>query len=238
MALGMLEPDFEEPYNAWKADPTPDQNAAMLKTLGPTIEGAMRVHVGQPNPLLKSRAGLMALEGLKSYDPARGRLQTHLYNHLQGLKRVNRQQTSILKVPERVALERQQLEAATSELRNILGREPTDDEVSDLTGFSGQRMGRVRSYKPAAAEGAFEDAGGVQGGIRTPGDQQFDMWREIIYDELDDYHRKIMEYTLGMNGHRPLSNQALARKMNRSPGAISQAKLRIQNLLDQQHELG
>jgi hypothetical protein len=234
----MLEPDYEEPYAAWKKDPTPDANAAILKTLDPVIEGAMRVHVGQPNPLLKSRASLMTLDALKTYDPARGRLQTHLYNQLLGLKRVNRKQTSILAVPERIALERQQLEEAASSLRAELGREPVDAELADRTGFSMARMGRVRSYRPAVSEGAIEASApaGFSGGVR-PAAPPPSIWPEIVYDELDAYHRKVMEYGLGLHGRRPISNAEIAVRLGRSPGAISQAKLRIQKLLDQEHEL-
>ena len=46
-----------------------------------------------------------------------------------------------------------------------------------------------------------------------------------------------MENSLGMNGRKVLSNQELARKLNRSPGAISQAKARIQELLNKEDEL-
>jgi len=236
-----LEPDFAEPYKAWKATPGPDTNAGMLKALTPTIEGAIRTHVGEPNPLLTSRARLMALEGLQGYDPTRGRLQTHMYNHLLGLKRANRQQTTILKVPERISLDRYHLENATNELSNELGREPTDMEIADRVGFSPRRIARVRSYSPAVAEGTIDEStegGGVIGGVEDPLRRQQTAVYDVVYDELDTYHRQIMELALGLNGRRPLSNQQIAQKMNRSPGAISQAKLRIQKMLDEVNELG
>jgi hypothetical protein len=236
MAQSLIEPDFAEPYAAWKAQPGPAANAAILKTLHPTIEGAIRTHVGAPNPLLYSRARRMALEGLRGYDPSRGRLQTHLYNHLLGLKRVNRQQTQILGVPERVALDHYHLGAAERELAHELGREPTDGELSDRTGFSAARLTRVRSYRPGVAEGTLEEAGQPFGGAAAPSGQ--DMWFRLVYDDLPDaYHRKVMELGLGLNGHRVHQNQEIARRLGRSPGAISQAKARIQAMLDQEPEL-
>jgi DNA-directed RNA polymerase specialized sigma subunit len=238
MAKDMLEAEYAEPYRAWKTKATPDTNAAMLKILHPVIEGAMRTHVGSTNPLLLSRARAMALQGLRTYDPSAGKLKTHLYNHLQGLRRVNRQQTTILHVPERVVLERQQLQAATEELSHQLGREPSDQELADHTGFSMRRMGHLRSYNPAVSEGTIAantgDTGGF-GGIQER--QGIPGWHDIIYDELDPYHQKVMEYTLGMHGRQPLSNIELARKLNRSPGAVSQAKARIQQKLDEEFEL-
>lgn len=235
----MLEDAFREPYTAWKTAPGPLTNAPMLKALQPTIEGAIRTHVGEPNPLLTSRARLMALEGLGSYDPKRGRLQTHLYNHLQGLKRVNRQQTTILRVPERISLDRYHLENATQELAHTLGRDPTDDELADHTGFSPRRIAKVRSYNPAVAEGTIDEAtqgNGPVGGVQDVASAR-PLHLDIVYDELDAYHKAIMEYSLGLNGRRALSNQEIARKMKRSPGAISQAKARIQKMLDDAEEL-
>lgn len=235
-----LEDDYREPYTAWKAAQTPETNAAMLTALKPTIEGAIRTHVGQANPLLASRAKVMALEGLASYDPARGRLQTHLYNHLQGLKRANRQQTTILKVPERISLDRYQLQQMEDSLRAQLGREPTDIELADHTGFSPRRMARVRSYDPAVSEGMMADqetGGGFAGAVIAPHVQREQLWRDIVYDELDDYHRRIMELAMGYGGRKPLPNHVIASRMQRSPGAISQAKARIQQRLDEMYDL-
>lgn len=232
----MLEDDFREPYAAWKAAPGPAENAAMLTALRPTIEGAIRTHVGEPNPLLVSRARVMALDGLAGYDPKRGRLKSYMYNHLLGLKRANRQQTTILKVPERVQLDKYHLENAVGELRATLGREPTDDQLADATGFSPARIAKVRSYRSGLSEGYVEDSaaqGNVFGGARSLARPK-SYWADIVYDGLDDYHKRIMEYAFGLNGRRPLQNQAIAAKMGRSPGAISQAKARIQAMLDEE----
>lgn len=238
----MIETEFDEPYAAWKKDPSPDQNAAMLKLLHPAIEGAVRTHVGAPNPLIMGRARQMALEGLRGYDPGRGRLTSHLYNHLQGLKRVSRQQSSILKVPERVALDRNQLQGAEDELTHELGREPTDDELADHTGFSVKRMARVRSYRPGVAEGTVEsvnpETAEVYGGVRMAGQAPgLPPWHATVYDELSPQDKKIMEYAFGMGGRKALANHQIASKLGRSPGLISQRKLFIQKLLDQEQEL-
>lgn len=232
----MIEDDYLEPYNAWKATPGPEANAAMLKTMHPMIESAIRTHVGEPNPLIVSRARKMALDGLRSYDPKRGRLQPHMYSHLTGLKRANRQQTTILKVPERVSLDRYHLSNAEAELANELGREPTDDEMADRTGFSPRRMARVRSYVPGIAEGTTEQVlDGNQVGVQASG-STVNHWHEMVYDELDPYHKKVMELAIGRHGRPVLSNQDIAARLQRSPGAISQAKARIQKMLDEEHE--
>lgn len=236
----MLEPEYADAYKTWRTDSSPDNNAMMLKAVQPIMDGAIRTHVGTSNPLLVGSARRLTLEGLRTYDPKRGRLSTHLYNHLQSLKRTNRQQTQILAVPERVALDRSGLDNATQELVHTLGREPTDDELGDHTGLSLRRIKHVRTYRPGVSEGAMQDQAtgdAYSGAVLRPQGDMRDAWTELVYADLDPYHQKVMEWTLGMNGQRQLSNQEIARRLNRSPGAVSQAKLRIQQKLDEEADL-
>lgn len=240
MTKSFLEPDFIEPYNTWKANPTPDANASMLKTLQPTIDKAISAHVGQSSPLMTSRARRMALDAVRTYDPTKGtRLGTHLFNQLQGLKRVNRQQSTILSVPERVSLDRYHLEEANKSLTAELGRDPTDAELADHTGFSLKRMTHVRSYNPAVSQGRMEAAGegSFTGGVTPAKDSSQDMWLKLVYEDLDPFDQKVMEHSLGMHGNPVLANHKVASKLNRSPGFISQRKKYIQGKLDEEPEL-
>lgn len=242
MANLAIEPEFDEPYQAWKKTPSPETNAAILKALKPTIEGAIKTHVGESNPLIESRARKLVLDTLPGYSADRGRLGSYVYSQLQGLKRINRQQTSILKTPERMAQDSYFLSQAEKELQNELGRPPTDSELADKTGLSPKRMKSVRTYYAPVSEGQMVDPetgmSGYSGSISNPWQQQrHSAWTNLVYDDLDPYHQQVMEYTLGMNGRRRLSNAQIATKLGRSPGAISQAKARIQALLDQGEEL-
>ena len=49
--------------------------------------------------------------------------------------------------------------------------------------------------------------------------------------------QKIMELSLGMRGHKPLSNLEIAKKLGRSPGALSQRKAKIQAMIDKEEDL-
>ncbi len=238
----MLEDNLREPYTAWKTSPGPVANAAMLKALQPTIDGAIQTHVGKSNPLLVSRARVLALQGMSGYDPKRGRLQSFMYNHLLALKRANQQQTQILKVPERIALDRGHLHRAEAELQATLGREPTDDEISDHTGFSGSRIAKVRSFQSGVSEGRLEDlesagTGYTSSGSRLPVAPERTKWADIIYDELPVTHKKVMELGWGLNGRKPMRGQEIAQKLKLSPGRISQIAKDIQTKLDEEHEL-
>ncbi len=234
-----LEPEYAEPFNAWKAAPSPASNASMLKTIQPVLDRGISMHVGASNPLLQSRARQIGLTSLRSYDPARSRLATHITNNLQGLKRIAAQQSNPVRVPERIAFDRHHLENYTQELTDELGREPTDYELTNRTGFSAKRLARVRSYHPGVAEGTLEDIDPslVEHGMSPASRSGRDAWTGLVYDDLATIDKQILEMTLGMNGRKPATNLEIARKLRRSPGAISQRKASIQKLLDQEADL-
>lgn len=236
-----LEPEYLEPYNVWKADPSPQNNATMLQTLQPVIDKGMRMYAGESNPLLQSRARRIALDGLRNYDASRSRLQTHLLNQMQGLRRIARQQSQPILPPERLFQDSQRLRQYEQELQDELGRAPTSAELADRTGLSLAKIERARRMQLGLSEGSFRDSENNSDallGVSIPGDRRRqDAWMKLVYDDLPPLDQQIMELSLGLYGHRKHSNAEIAKKLNRSPGAISQRKSRIQQLLDQQERL-
>ena len=72
---------------------------------------------------------------------------------------------------------------------------------------------------------------------RLPNQQEMEnYWTEIVYQYLGPVDQNIMEMALGMHGQKKLSNLEIAKKLNRSPGAITQRKVRIQDLLNQESD--
>ncbi|MFM7590697.1 MAG: hypothetical protein ACKO85_02795 [Isosphaeraceae bacterium] len=67
------------------------------------------------SPLAASQGRLLALEAMQKYDTTRARLQSHALNHMQGLRRINRQQSEVMTVPERVLQEIHKLKQYTQE---------------------------------------------------------------------------------------------------------------------------
>jgi hypothetical protein len=238
MATTLLEPELEPHYNAWKADKTPEANATILKQLQPDLDKIVKVHVGQNNPILNSQARRLTIDALQSYDPSRSRLRTHLFNQLQSLKRISRQQRSILHIPERVVLDKYHLDRHTQELIDTVGRDPSDEELADHTGFSLKRIQHVRSFRPAVAEGTLEAAGpeGQQEifGPISSANRQLSAWHDLVYGELSPMDKVIFEHSLGYNGKRVLSNNDIAGKIKRTPGFVSQRKKIMQDTLDRQ----
>lgn len=238
-----LEPEYADIYERWRSSPGPESNAEMLRAISPVVERAVQTHVGgYDDPLTRSRARQMALQSLQSYDPTKARLSTHLYNQLQGLKRYAAKRSQVISVPERVALDRRAIQDAESELEMELSRAPTDSELADRLGIPMSRINRARTYKPPMAEGFLasletdDGDGGLNPAVQSR-ERGPSVWQQLVYDDLSAVDRKIMEWTLGLHGHRRLSNQDIARRLRLTPGAVSQRKARIQQLLDQESDI-
>lgn len=235
-----LETDIADSFNAWKGDDSPTTRGALLKQVNPIIDSALHSYGGVAGPAIRGQAKMMALNAFKSYDPSRGTMRTHLLSQLQGLRRSAAQSQQIIGIPERVALDRGHLTATVNKLHDELGRDPSDMELAAHTGLSLKRIAYIRQAKPGTNTGSIlDEEGDVFSPASTiPGNtSNEDAWAEMVYYDLSDVDRKIMEHTLGLRNTPVLSTGELAANLGVTPGAISQRKARIQQLLDQQFEM-
>lgn len=243
--MSLLEQEFEPHYNAWKSDPNPSNTGHLVKALSPVVDSAIRSYAGGPSndsPTLRSKAKLMIIKALKNYDPSRAKLRTHMMSQLQGLRRASAKEGQILSIPEQVAIDLGKLNESENFLRDKLNRDPSVIELADHTGISKKRIQYVRSSRPTVSEGAISNIRGAEGSdkyspsVQAPQDNR--AWQDFVYHDLEPIDQIIMEHSLGLYGKRILSNQDVAKRLNLSPGAISQRKARIQSKLDQREELG
>jgi DNA-directed RNA polymerase specialized sigma subunit len=241
-----LEPEFATPFQSWKASPNPSTASQYLKAIDPVIQAGLSAYGGKNvNPMLHSRARRIALDVSQNYDPSQAKLKTYLMHHLQGLRRYSAQQTQIMAVPEQVALDQQHMAEAGNELSDRLGRDPSDRELADFTGMSIKRIGYVRKYKPGFATsqiaGMGRDGNDGEDSEIDPAVEQADptMARiDLLYDDLDPVDQGIVESYFGRNGSPRLGISQIAKRLNLTPGAISQRAQRIQRKLDELDDLG
>lgn len=243
----MLEPEYEPLFNAWKQTPSPASTGALLRALRPTIDTGLAMHAGNDrSPTAVGHARRIALGALSSYDPSRAKLSTHVISNLQSMRRYERQRQQVLRVPEQVSLSRQHLMRASADLEDTYGREPTDEELSDYTGIAPRRLQKIRAAVLPASEGMFADnSGDEESSSYDPatyqpgasGRRMQHAMHQVVYADLNPINQKIFEWTLGWNGQPRLENREIARRLNLSPGAISQRKAKIQELLTEAAQL-
>lgn len=238
-----LEPDYADAFQAWKASPTPATNSKLLTAVHPVIQTALQSYGGSSaaSPTLRSKARQMALHAFQSYDPSRGRLRTHLLSQLQSLRRAAAKEQNIIGLPEQVGLDYQHLTQAENELRDQLGRDPSDAETADHTGLSFKRLAYIRQARMPVAEGTSEvpDAEGNMSSPASalPGADDSLAWQEFVYHDLGTTDKVIMDYVLGRHGSPRLPPGEIAKRLGITVGAVSQRTAKMQKLLDQRNEM-
>ena len=235
-------PEFETLYPQWKQKATPEINTQIVQSIQPIIDTAVNSYAGAgASPTVKNKARIMALKALHTYDPKRGTVKTHLLSQLQSLRRAAAQEQNIISIPEQVGLDFQRLSAAENELRDKLSRDPSDDEIADMTGISTRRIKKIRAFNQPVSEGmtamqlSSDDAANTDIASTLPNyTKATDAWLDFVYGDLTPTDKLIMDMTLGRNGRRKTSTQDIAR-LNISPGAVSQRAAKIQTMIDQRH---
>lgn len=203
-----------------------------LKSIKPWIDTAIKSYAGgDSNPVLRTMAKNIALDATKNFDPDKGiKLQTYLMSHWQGLQRHLNKVNSPVKVPERTAIDAGRVHKYEVELASQLGRDPTDAELADFTGIPIKNIGRARGSKDFYVESTQQDAGLM---VDEPSKSAKDAWIRYVYMDLNDRDRVIMEYSLGLNGKPKLDTNDIAKKLNVTPGSISQRKTHIESVLNE-----
>lgn len=243
-AAGVAQ-DFDTAFTDWQTKRTPENNTRILQTVQPIIDTAVSSYAGSAaSPTVKSRARLLALKALESYDPQRGNVKTHLLSQLQRLRRISAQTQNIISLPEQVGLDYQRLSEAENELRDQYSRDPTDDELADFTSLSKRRIQKIRKFQQPLAEGTVshivdENSSGGDVASQIPGQTRaMDAWLDFVYDDLTPTDKLIMDMTLGRNGRRKTSTAEIAQRLRLTPGAVSQRAAKIQAMLDKRYTQG
>lgn len=214
----------ETAYADWLRDKSPANMSKVLDALSPTINSEITRYAG-PSSLLRSKAKVLAIKAVKSFDPMSGaRLNSWVVTGLKPLSRYGIQQRDI-HVPEVAARQAAAVNAATERLIDELGRDPTDEELADELGISSKRVHAVREKAMASMHsGAFDesvsdDASSIPGVSKT---DPMDFAREAVYRDLSPDDKLIFDSATGSHGVKPMKAIDVAAKLGVSPATVSQ----------------
>jgi DNA-directed RNA polymerase specialized sigma subunit len=230
------KPSLDEVYSHWKTNPTPDNMGALLETTKPIINSALTTYAGG-NKAYHGQAKLLAVKAFHSYDDTKGtKLHTHLMTQMQPLMRTAREHNMPVYIPERVSIEGAQMRRATSELKDQLGREPSDKEIADHTGLSTKRIFHIRKFdRGDVAESGLtmrsEDGSEEQFHPSMETKDHNKIYLEYVHHDLDPIDQQIMEWKTGLYGHDVMSNNDIAKRLKLSPAAVSQRSAKIAGMV-------
>ena len=215
-----MDQDPDKYWQEWKKNPTP-QN--LLKTVK-SFDGLINTSVGQQksiNPtLLKSRAKILVSQAIKTYSPSEGaKLSTHVYNYLRPLNRDAKNMTEVSPLPRHSSDETSKYINFINDFSQENGRDPDDSEIMDGLGINKKTLTKLNlgvKYEIPESQ--------LVGGVETEEDEEsnrLNLWTEYVYNDLDSFGKKILDYKLGRNGNHIMSNDEIALKLKINPSEVS-----------------
>jgi len=186
---------------------------------------------------MKLQGKILAMKAMDRYDPEQSSLETYLTHQLMPLRRTARQQMNVLGIPDRLLMASQQLESAEIELQDELGRMPTTAELADRMCISTKQIERIRQTTHARNTGSYlmpEEEGTVGGNMEVARHLPIEYKHQYVLSALRNVPKSALIYEIdnGLNGRQRLSVTELANKLGLSPGAVSQRRNRITEIVN------
>tara|TARA_Y100000310_G_scaffold330135_1_gene401278 strand:+ start:896 stop:1717 length:822 start_codon:yes stop_codon:yes gene_type:complete len=221
----MKGPTIEDAYTTWSENQNEENMGKFIQAADPIIQSAVRSYGGAtPSANLGSEAKLIIIDSLPKYDPNKGvKINTYLFNQLKGLIRKQIKEQMTLSVPERVVYDSNSLDKLTKEFEDKHGREPSDEELADVSGMSTSRIRYVRNFMGGTLyEGGLLGEEGEPLGLATGKSPLEEDAKSVVYAGLDPIDKLIFDYKLGEHGRQPMSVTDIGNKLKISPSSVSQ----------------
>lgn len=204
---------------------------------------------GMPLLDLINEGNIGLMKAVERFDPSKGaKLSTYSSWWIkQAIKRALANQSKTIRLPVHVVDKLFHMRHASVKLHEVLGREPTDEELGDELGLSAQKVAQLRTaaIRPTSLEAPLgdDDTSRIADVVRdetadTPYEQLEDktntsMLREMVAT-LDPREAEILRYRFGLDGDAEKTLEEVGQKFGVTRERIRQiqnvalAKLRKQ----------
>lgn len=215
----------ETRYAEWAQRRDKASMTRLVDGFAPTINSEITRYEGS-RPLLRSKARVLVVRAVKSYDPSSGvKLNSWVVTNLKQLARYGKKQRDV-HIPEVAARQSAIVDRATREFREDYNREPTDEELADELGMTPKRVADVRKMAvPSVASGQFDEIETADGdssvspAVVTP--SQVPFAQDAVYMSLGSRDQTIFDMLTGSHGRPQVSAKDVAAKIGVSPAYVS-----------------
>ena len=227
------EPDIKEVIARWQKAPNDDDAEWLLKKMKPTINAAMTSFAAGHDKDLAVRAASLTLKALQTYDPSYGTdPATHVFHNLKRLNRIVNRRGNIIPVSEQASMEARYVFGERSKFIDDYGREPSDLELADLTGYSLKKINKILDKDKVISETSTLNPETLASTMSSKDVTDKDYF-EYVYRSVGPIDQKIMEWSEGVHGQPALSGKEMALRLHITPAAVSQRRAKILNMLSE-----
>lgn len=196
---------------------------------------------GLPIEDLISEGNIGLMKAVERFDPNRGvKLSTYAAWWIkQSIKRALANQSKTIRLPVHVVDKLSRIRKAATKLADVLGREPSDEELAEDMGIPQHKISHLRtvSLRPSSLDAPVGDDDRAAFGDIVADEAALDpsemfrdkaLRRDVLemIDELDERERSILVARFGLDGAKPLTLEVIGRKLKVTRERIRQ----IQNL--------
>jgi DNA-directed RNA polymerase specialized sigma subunit len=240
-----------EAWERWKTDPNPQDFSWLYNSHQPLIQSAGNRYLRTaqlPRAAIKSRMLRNYVKALETYDPNRGaQLSTHVTNGLgYRMQRYIVRHANIGRIPDDRAWIIPLVQNREATLKDLLGRRPSDTELSDDILISMQDLSALRrkqitpkrigtTRKELRQDLVAEEAGGeAEIGGRSFVEQQ----AVFLHGSLNPEQQLVLEHTFEGFG-KPLIPDAkdLAGELEMSPQKVRAIKKQLERKLERYYKM-
>jgi DNA-directed RNA polymerase specialized sigma subunit len=204
----------------WKSTGRQEHLQPLLKAYEPVIAQKMRAYKASSVPDAAFHAELKGLliNALETYDPSRGAaLNTHVENTMRKAIRYNARFQNFAHIPEGQISRIEPITRAQNELTEMLGRDPTHDEIADHIGMPVKQVTRVLNAQIADIPSSKFESDPTSRELRRD-----DEILALLPHSLNSQENEVFQHLYGDKRTDGKQNMAaLAKKLNLNSSQLS-----------------
>ena len=195
-------------WSDWHKSKDPEKLDQLVESFQPLTNKYVGMYRSAPIPdsALEAMSKHYLVEGLKTYDPKKGALNSHLNNYQKGLYRFVTQHQNVVRIPEHRSRKIGTYQRVKSSLEDQLGREPTGLELSEELDWDIREVERMEKelVKDLISEKGEEEFG-LQSYLTFDDFGRNKEILEMLYYDLNPEEKLVYEYIYGVGG-KPMKN--------------------------------